>query len=164
MAQKLPSNEYIKLLTEASNTVWKIFKTACVTKQDPSRVFQQVSDKYTGTPASRYVNAYLGICNRELKTGKTSAEYAKEALAATGNMWKLFKEFFGKVYEGTMTETDWSLVAKSSAIIGSKYSGTPIQTYAEYYSILCTHELDKIDRELRGISDEMTLQEYMVRR
>ena len=163
MEQRSPLTDYLKTLTEASNTVWKVFRTAYTTGQKPTKAFSQICDKYSHTEAARYVNAYTRLCEHELANKERSDDYIKSALKITGEMWTVFKFYFEKVKAETMSESDWSGLAHGASLIGQKRCDTKLWGYAYCYTLICVYELDRLARRLNGITDDMTLTQYMAR-
>lgn len=162
MGQAIRLSEYLQTLTEASNAVWRVFKTARLTGQDPSKVFEQILQKYADTSAKSYVSAYIALCREELFNAPQDVNgYLTDANKATAEMWKIFKAFAEKINADTMTDDDWSKLADSASELGCKRYDYPTKGYVFGYTVLCVHELDRWYREKHGISEEMTLSEYM---
>ena len=152
--------DHLKMLTEASNTVWRVFKASYSDGKDYGNVFDQLEQKYAATGCKSYVQDYIEMCKLELRKAKTD-DYIPMAQKATGEMWKLFKKYFQKISDNNMSDYDWANVSDMTSKVGEEYRRTPIWIYAMNYAVICVHELDRIDRRIRGISDQMTLQEYM---
>jgi len=161
MERATPLDRYFEILSAASNMVWKVFKLAYTTQQDPTRAFSQITARYRQTPAEKYVIEYIALCVSELSEKKSPDTYIAEAQKASAEMWKVFKGYAEKVEDGTMKDADWSDYSTKAAEVGFKRYDSVLWEYAKGYTILCVHELDRRYRALHGISEEMTLSEYM---
>ncbi len=161
MERATPLDRYFEILSAASNMVWKVFKLAYTTQQDPTRAFSQITARYRQTPAEKYVVEYISLCVSELSEKKSPDTYIAEAQKASAEMWKLFKGYAEKVENDTMTDADWSDYSTKAAEVGFKRYDGVLWEYAKGYTLLCVRELDRRHRALHGISEEMTLSEYM---
>lgn len=147
-------DRYIKTLTQASNEVWTVFKKSAMSNKNPELAFEQLKGKYKGTDAEDYVSRYTKICEEELPKIKDVGAYIPEALTATSEMWKVFKDNVGKLYAGEMTDGDWNRIIKMSTDIGYKRWDMSIKEYTKSYSALVVWELDRQYRKLHHIKED----------
>ena len=146
--------EYIKMLQDASNMVWKAFRQCGLEKKNPELAFRQICERYKGTSAETYVAEYTKICTEELGNIKEPTAYLNEALKVTAEAWKVFKKHIGKLYGDEMTDGDWNRLIKDATDVGYKRWNTDVREYAKRYSCLCVEELDRHYRRIHHIRED----------
>lgn len=151
-------NDYLRTLSEASNTVWTVFKTAGKLDRNPLTAFEQIRAKYKGTVAEKYVNKYTEICTDELVAlqEEDAEAYMKEAYKATVEMWGKFKKYVGQLYNHELDDDDnaWNRMIYDAEQIGNKKWKPLIRNYAKRYAALCVEEVDWQYQRLNHIKDD----------
>lgn len=147
---------FTKVLTDAQNTIWKVFKQSAVAHKNPSKAFEQIKAKYSDTPAKRFAEKYVDICGDILPTIADPEAYMAEALKATGEMWKKLKTYIEQLYNHDLDDNDnaWNRMINDATKVGYKKWNSNVQEYAKMYSALCVMAIDWEYQRLNKIKDD----------
>lgn len=147
-------DEYIKTVLRATGEAWAVFKGGATTGRNTKLAFEQLREKYKGTPAEEYVNEYTKLCEEELPNIKDAESYMAEAKEVGNKVFYVFKVHAKKVFEETMTDNDWNRIIKASTDVGYAKWSPAVKEYAKRYSAMIVWELDRQYQRLHHIKED----------